>query len=150
MSEKVRFLSEKARHRMVRKTTGEQIMPNGSVAITTPEVVYEFENGGLTLREGQDVMPDGWNEETGQWELPQDAVSWMRATIEVQQGTIMEVVPEAPDPGPLYVRVGELQAAGDLDGLIALGDAEAESWNREPVLDQIRAAVEVLAQPATK
>lgn len=146
MSEQIRFVSPNARLRMVRKPAGEQIMPNGSVAITTKEIVYEFDQGGLTLMVGQDVQPDGWNEETGRFELEQDAVTWIRQTPEYGD-RVIEVVPEAPDPGALYVRVGELTAAGDVEGLVALGDEEASTWGREAVLDQIRDAVARLTEP---
>lgn len=149
MSELIRFVSPNARLRMVRKPAGEQIMPNGTVAITTKEVVYEFDQGGKTLRVGQDVMPDGWNEETGQYDLPQDAISWLRQTPEYGS-RVIEVVPEAPDPGPLYVQIGQLTAAGDVDGLVVLGDEEASTWNREAVLDQIRNAVESLTAEPVK
>lgn len=146
--QKVRFLSQFSQLRMQRQTQGEIILPNANVTNdpSRPEVTYEFEHGALTLRVGQDMLPDKVDPETGEV-VEQDAIDWIRSRPEYG-ASFIEVEPVAPDPGPLYVQIGELAAAGDLDGLIALGDAENESWGREAVLDQIREAVERLSTKA--
>lgn len=141
MSEKVRFLSEFRSHRMLRKPFEERIMGNNSVAITATEIVYEFENGGLDLRPGQDVLEDKWDEETATF-VAQDAISWIRSTKEFLEGVIIEVKPQAPDPTPLFVEIGKLEGLGDLDGLYRLGQEEHDSWDREPVLTAAKAAID--------
>ena len=143
MVETVRFVSEYRQGRYVRKPYGQQVFPNGNVVDTEKEVVYEFQNGALELRVGQDILNDGWNPQTGEFDLPQDAIAWLRSHPDFGN-KVYEVAPDAPDPAPLFVEVGKLEAAGDLDGLIEMGNRENESWGREPVLDAIRGAVERL------
>lgn len=139
----IRFLSGKhPSFKMIRQPQGEKFLANNTVANdpSKPEIAYQFVGGVLELREGQDLLPDGLDPVTGD-EVMQDAIEWIRQQPDFNS-IVYEVQPEAPDPAPLYLAVGRLEAEGDLDGLVALGDEEYESWAREPVLEAIKGAVE--------
>lgn len=137
----VRFLSEHGRFKLIRQPQGELILPNGKVTRNPaqPGVNYWFEHGELTVREGQDVLADKINPDTGEI-VEQDALEWLRSHPDYGN-RFYEVEPVAPDPGPLYIQIGRLAAEADVDGLVALGDEENESWQRPEVLTAISDAI---------
>ncbi len=146
---KVRFLSgAKPSFKMIRRSQGEIVMPNNNVANdpSKPEISYQFHRGALELREGQDMLPDKIDPETGDV-VEQDAIEWIRSQPDFDS-IVYEVVPEAPPSSEILKQVAAAAAAGDVQALVALGDEEAGSWAREDVLDVIRDAVERLtAEP---
>lgn len=144
----IRFLSANTGLRMQRQTQGEKTLNNGNTMRdpAQPEVTYEFDRGALELTVGQDMMLDKIDPETGEL-VEQDAVEWIRSTPEYAT-RIIEVEPVAPDPAIVLAQVGPLAAAGDVEGLTALGDAEHGSWNRAEVLDVISASLDAIQTKA--
>ena len=138
----VTFWSDKPKLKLLRKSAEERLLPNGNVVVTAPELAYEFVNGELTLDVGRDMLDDGPEGE-------QDAIDYIRrqiATTEVGQWVI-EVEPVAPDPGPVYQAIGKAQAEKDIDALTEIGNVEYATWNRDPVMDAVRAALVELQGP---
>lgn len=145
----VRFLTEHKRLKLIRQPQGDLILPSGKVTKdpSRPSVTYQFIDGELTAREGQDLLADLVNSDTGEVE-EQDAISWLRSHSDYGV-RFHEVEPVAPPASDVLTKVALAAAAGDIDGLVALGDAEAESWHREDVLDVIRASIDnIQAAPA--
>lgn len=140
----VRFLSANRGLRMQRQTQGEKFLPNGNVAVdhSQPEVTYEFKDGALELQVGQDLLADRLDPHTGEV-VEQDAIEWLRSTPEY--GTrIIEVEPVAPPASDVLSLVAVAAAAGDIDGLKALGDQEHATWDRGEVLAVIEEALDRL------
>lgn len=140
----IRFLSANRALRMTRQTQGEILLPNGNSTRNPaqPEVTYEFDRGELELRVGQDMMADLVDPETGEL-VEQDAIGWLRSTPEY--GTrIIEVEPVAPPASDVLSLVAVAAAAGDIDGLKALGDQEHATWDRGEVLAVIEEALDRL------
>lgn len=146
----VRFLSDKTGLRLIRASQGEVFLPSGQVRAdpTVPEVDYQFQRGALEVREGQDMLADKIDPETGE-PVMQDAVEYLRNHD--WYGTTIHEVPRdatAPDPGPLYGQIAALAAKGDRDGLIELGQAEYEEYGRADVLNAVTQAIEAIDGPA--
>lgn len=141
----VHFYSRHAALRIVRRDAQERILANGAVATVAPEVVYEFQMGNLHLRPGQDRMADKLDPSTGEF-VEQDAIEYLRSHPEFEV-RFFENVPVAPDPAPLYEAIIDATIAGDVDTLIALGEEEFGSWNREDVMSRIKAALDKLDPP---
>lgn len=138
----VRFLSEHRRLKLIRQSQGEILMPGGGITYdpTRPSVHYWFTDGELLVTEGQDMLADKVDPDTGEL-VEQDALSWLRAHRDY--GTAFyEVQPVAPPVGDALSKIALAAAAGDVAELVRLGDEEAESWNRDEVLDVIRASIE--------
>lgn len=154
----VLFRSTKPGLRLIRQSQGERIMPNGTVVPdpTMPEVDYQFQAlghskmGVLEVREGQDLMEDALDPQTGQ-PVARDAVTYLRSH-DWFGTTIKEAARDegAPDPGPLYAQIAQLAAKGDIDALVALGDEEHATWGREQVLAAIGGALEQIQPPPKK
>jgi hypothetical protein len=92
--------------------------------------VYEFENGTLTLREGQDVYPDGPGG------VEQDAVTWLRAHPEYN-GRFFESGNEPDRPLPsdddFHRNLRRHLLALDHDSVVGMLKQERETHAR-PVL----------------
>lgn len=143
----IRFLcGEHPSLRMIRRSQGEVILPNGNVAAdpSRTEVAYQFDGGVLELREGTDMLADGLDPDTGEV-VERDAVSWLRDTPEFG-ALVFEVEPMAPPVADALKAVVKAAAAGDVDELVRLGDEEADTWNRPEVLEQVRQAVKTIRE----
>lgn len=78
-AEKATFYSKGDNYRAVRVPAVDQVTAYGSVVVAKHELVYDFSpDGRITLRAGDDVLPDGpFDEETGGFES-QDAITFLR------------------------------------------------------------------------
>lgn len=131
------FASPHMAMRVVRKPAVEQVI-NGSKVVVEPEIVYEFTQGNLFLEPGQDTLAD--RVIPGEGVVEQDAIGFLRSHPD-HGIRFSEVTPVAPDPGPLYAEIADAVIAGDADKLTAIGDEEFETWNRDEVMDRIKAAL---------
>jgi hypothetical protein len=137
LTRQIHFASAHLAMRVLRKKAVEQFI-NGDKVVTEPEVVYEFTAGNLFLEPGQDVMCD--KVVPGEGVFDQDAAEYLRNHPDYGI-RFKEIVPVAPDPGPLYAEIADALIAGDVDKLTAIGDDEYAEWNREEVMERVRGAL---------
>lgn len=108
---------------------------------------YEFNNHVLLAREGDDVLEDGNDPETGE-PVFQDKVAWLRAQAAERVPSMMdwfeEEVPVAPPSSERMGDVVQLLAARDAKGLADLLDEEKATWQREDVISAAMSAFEAL------
>lgn len=136
----IHFASPHLAMRVLRKKAVEQFI-NGDKVVTEPEVVYEFKGGNLFLDPGTDVLAD--RHVPGEGFVEQDAISYLRNHPDLGI-RFKEITPVAPDPGPVYADIADAVIAGDIAKLEAIGDDEFETWNRDEVMDRVRAALDRL------
>lgn len=140
---KITFRSKHSGLRILRKSAEQQIHPTlGTVMTTSPEVVYEFENGVLEIAPGRDTLSDRFNELTNEWE-PRDALEYLR-THPLNGIRFFEIEPIATDPGVIFEALTDAMIAGDLERIHALGDEEFATWNRPEIMERIKSAMDTL------
>lgn len=97
-------------------------------------VSYDFEDGQLTLRAGQDLLPDGPDG------AERDAIEWLRAHRDY--GTqILEVVEELPRPADFLKAVNSAVITLDDVSLRELIAEEEQGYKREDLLSAGRNAL---------
>lgn len=143
----VTFASKASDYRYIRHSQGLAYMPDGNYRHdpSDPEISYQWQHGLLTLHRGQDMLADGVDPQTGET-VEQDAIDYLLSRPEsgVWYVAMDEVV---PDGSPLLADIARAAAAGNVEELVRLGDAEAASYGREEILDVIRDALTSLDAP---
>jgi hypothetical protein len=129
--------------RVVRKSAQQQVLPDGGIAQIAPEVVYEFQEGWLSVVPGRDVIADGpWDDKIG-GPSEQDALSYLRNHPDFGH-RFLEILPAAPEPSDVLVDIGTALATGDVEKLTEIGNEEAATWKRQVVLDKVNDALDQL------
>lgn len=138
----VDFISNHPAMRVLRATAQERLLQNGNVAVTKPELCYEFQDRRLSVRLGQDVLPDKVDPDTGEI-VEQDAVEYLRTHPDFNN-RFYEITPEVPDPGPLFEQITTALLSEDVAALTAIGDEEHATFNRDEIMDLVKAALDKL------
>lgn len=138
----VDFISNHAAMRVLRECAQERLLQNGNVTVTKPELCYEFKDRRLSVRLGQDLLPDKVDPDTGDI-VEQDAVEYLRTHPEFNV-RFYEITPEVPDPGPIFEQITTALLAEDIAALTAIGDEEHASYARDEVMDLVKAALDKL------
>jgi hypothetical protein len=103
---------------------------------------YQFDNNFLEVREGQDVIEDGTDEDGRPVE--QDAVTWLRTHRlrgETQPGGFDEYREPAPASSETLLVVQEAILNRDLDRLGELLEEERNGHSREDVIEACQRAI---------